>query len=438
MTTDPDNVVRGIWNEEDRKKPKSADGGLGHDELRDRWLERYPGRAYSRKDWWRYADGWWRTVDEEAIEGEVLDVLEGSKEEGVKPTASLLSSVSKLARATVYESKEIWDRDPDLLVLPNGTLKISTRTLREHRPEDYITSSLPYEYDPEAVCDVFKAVLTKAVPDCVEFLQEYAGLCLTPHTRYEMALWFKGPRGSGKSTVIQGLTTMLGQKYGVLGLGEIEMSRFALGRIPGKTLLVSTEQPASYLKSTHVVDALISGEPLTVERKNRDAEEIEPVAKVIWAMNDLPRIANTTSGIFRRVKVVNFPELEGDRRPEVKEYIKDEGPGILNWALEGLARLQERERFEIPASIKTATEEFQLSNDLPAQFVDEVCVTGADCRTSTRYLYDKYAEWCSDGGHRAPSINRVSEDWKRLGFKYEKTNQGRFWRGVRAKIGEGF
>jgi hypothetical protein len=38
---------------------------------------------------------------------------------------------------------------------------------------------------------------------------------------------------------------MLGDKHGVLGLGEIESSRFALSRIPGKTLLVSTEQPSS-------------------------------------------------------------------------------------------------------------------------------------------------------------------------------------------------
>lgn len=416
-------------------KTKARDGGLPQIELRDRWLERYPHRVHSRGDWWRYGSGWWHKVEEGSVEGEVLDVLEGSAPDGVTVTASLLGSVLKLCRATVYTTTDTWDTDPDILVFPNGTLEISTRTLREHRPEDYATSSLPYEYDPDADCEVFKAVLGKVVPDAIELLQDFAGLCLTPDTSHETALWFKGPRGSGKSTLIQGLTTMLGDKYGVLGLGEIEMSRFALGRIPGKTLLVSTEQPASYLKSTHVVDALISGEPLTIERKNKDAEEIEPVAKVIWAMNDLPRIANTTSGIFRRVKVVEFPEPEGERLPEVKQYIRDEGPGILNWALEGLARLRERGRLVFPASVVDATEQFQLSNDLPAQFVDECCIVGPQEQTSTRYLYDRFSEWCSEGGHRAPSINRVAEDWKRLGFQYEKTKKGRFWRGVRVGTG---
>lgn len=423
--------AREEWDKRIKQEGARSTTGLSQIELRDRWLDRYPNRAYSRDEWWRYEAGWWRAVKVGDVESEALDVLEGSAQDGVNPTGYLLGNVVKLARATVYTDGGVWDRDPNLLVFPNGTLEVGARTLREHRPEDYVTSSLPYEYDPEADCEVFKAVLEQVAPGALDFLQEFAGYCLTPDTWHETALWFKGPRGSGKSTIIQGLTTMLGSKYGVLGLGEIEASRFALGRIPGKTLLVSTEQPASFLKSTHVVDALISGEPLTIERKNKDAEDIEPVAKVIWAMNELPRIASTTSGIFRRVKVLEFPDPEGERRPEVKQYVRDEGPGILNWALEGLDRLNERGHFEFPESVLEATNEFKLSNDLPAQFVDECCVVESGARCATRYLYDRFSEWCSEGGHRAASINRVAEDWKRLGFTYKKTKDGRFWEGVR-------
>lgn len=424
--------IRKIWDSEE-KKPKSSDGGLGHDELRDRWRERYPHVAHDGVEWMRYGGGYWKPIHEIGVEAQVMEVLEGSKDEGVKVTSSLLSSVIRLGRAAVYEPKEMWDANPDVLVLGNGTLEISSRTFREHRPEDRATTRLPYDYDSDADCAVYRAVIEKALPDTVDFVQEFAGLCLTPFTRFEIALWLKGPRGSGKSTVMEGLTAMLGEKSGVLGLGEIEMSRFALGRIPGKTLLVSTEQPASYLKSTHVVDALISGETLTVERKNKDAEEIKPTAKVVWAMNDLPRIANTTSGIFRRVKVLSFPELQGERRPEIKELVKAEGPGILNWALDGLERLLERGLFEFPQSVVTATEEFQISNDLPAQFVDERCLVGPSHKVSTRYLYEKYKEWAVEGGHKPASINRVAEDWKRLGFEYKPTKTGRFWIGVTLK-----
>jgi putative DNA primase/helicase len=415
-------------------KARTADGGLGHDELRDRWLELYSNIAFGGGEWRRYEAGHWQPVEDLAVEAQVMDVLERSREEGVKVTSHLLNSVRKLGQLSVYVPRERWDANPDILVFSNGTLEISERRFREHKPDDYVTSALPYAYDPEAACEVFRAILGNVAPDAVEFLQEFAGYCLTPDTSLETALWFKGPRGSGKSTVIEGLVAMLGDKHGVLGLGEIESSPFALSRIPGKTLLVSTEQPSSYLRSTHVIDALISGESIIMDRKHRDAEEVTPTAKIVWAMNEAPRIANTTSGIFRRVKIVEFPALKGKRDPAVKEWVKAEGPGILNWALEGLARLRERGGFEFPESVISATAEFEKSNDIPAQFVEEQCIVAMPHEVASNMLYSRYKGWCEDNGHRPMSNNRIGEEWKRLGFTPFKGSGGRrFWKGLRTR-----
>lgn len=426
------NNITDMGSRRKQGRPRS-DGSLGHDELRDRWLEKYPGMTNGLGDWQRYESGYWSPVDELAVKQQIMDVIEGSRDEGAKLTRNLLGSVYELARVQTYVPRERWDANPDVLVCKNGTLEMSTRALREHRPGDYATSALPYDYDPDATPDVFLAVMGKVLPDAVNFVQEFTGYCLTQDTSLETALWFKGPRGSGKSTLIEGLTAMLGARHGILGLAEIESSPFALAKIPGKTLLTSTEQPASYLRSTHVIDALISGESLMVDRKYREAELVQPVAKVIWAMNDLPRVANTTSGIFRRVKVLEFPKLGGKPEPVIKERIKDEGAGILNWALEGLTRLQERGGFEFPESVLSATQAFEHSNDLPMQFVEEMCETGEGRKTTTRHLYEKYKEWAMEGGHKPVSINRIAEDWTRLGFEFQRTKSGRYWLGVEYK-----
>ena len=48
-------------------------------------------------------------------------------------------------------------------------------------------------------------------------------------------------------------------------------------------------------------------------------------------MNELPRIPSANDGLFRRVKVVEIESIpEGERDPEIKERIKEEGAGILN------------------------------------------------------------------------------------------------------------
>jgi hypothetical protein len=190
--SDGERKLKKIWDAETRR-PKAADGGLGHDELRDRWLELYPDIAFGGGEWRKYADGWWRPIEDLAVEAQVMDVLERSRDEGVKITRHLLGSVLKLGQLSVYVAREKWDADPDILVLANGALEVSSRRFREHRPEDYATSALPYDYDLDADCEIFRAVVGKALPDAVGFLQEFAGYCLTPNTSLETALWFKGP-----------------------------------------------------------------------------------------------------------------------------------------------------------------------------------------------------------------------------------------------------
>jgi putative DNA primase/helicase len=140
------------------------------------------------------------------------------------------------------------------------------------------------------------------------------------------------------------------------GLGEIERSRFALADVPGKTLLTATEQPAGYMKASYVLNALISGDKLKVEEKFKPACDLFPKVKILWAMNELPRVPSANDGLFRRVKVIEIePVPERERDPEVKKNIKGEGAGILNWALDGLERLRRRGRFEVPKSVRGAT-----------------------------------------------------------------------------------
>lgn len=155
--------------------------------------------------------------------------------------------------------------------------------------------------------------------------------------------------GGGRSTFLAGLGAMLGPRAGLLGLSEIQRNRFALADIPGKTLLTATEQPAGYLRTSHVLKALISGEPIQVEKKYRDPFVLVPRAKIAWAMNELPRVGSASDGLFRRVNVLHFEGIpEEERDPAVKSAIEAEGAGILNRALAGLERLRERGRFEVP------------------------------------------------------------------------------------------
>lgn len=400
------------------------------DDLAHRWLKAHPYTAFGMGEYRRYGAGYWEKVDKDEVMGEVSRVIREAKTEGIRPTSGRVTSVAELGRLMIVRANELWDNNPDILVVNNGTLHIPTLELREHSHKHYSTSGLPYDYSPDAKAPTWEMFIAQTVPEAHDFLQEFAGYALTVDTSHETALWLYGPPGSGKSTFITGLQAMLNGKSGLLGLADIEKNRFALSQLPGKTLVVNTEQPSGYMQATYILNSIISGEAVTVDRKYYDAIEITPRAKIVWAMNELPRVSEAGNGLFRRVKVVRFPPLETSPDKSVKETIKTEGAGILNWALIGLKRLRERGKFDVPEFVQNATEHFQKTNDVSATFVAEMCLTGKDYHVQSSVLYAAYKTWAEQSGHRPHSSTRMADEWERLGYHRYKSGGKAYWRGI--------
>ena len=399
------------------------------DDLAKQWLKLHPDSMFGLGSMRRYRDGVWEALSDEEFERELLEVLEANKEHGIRPTSRLLASVKKLAQVKVSLPNCNWDADPNILVCANGTLELDTMTLREHCRADYATTAIPHPYIPGATAPTLEHVLQTTVPEAAGLIQEFAGYALTTDTSHELALWFCGPSGSGKSTIILALQTMLGQRCGVLGLADIERSNFALSDLPGRTLLISTEQPSLYVRASYKLNALISGEVLRVEKKYADPFQFRPVAKVLWASNEMPRL-DPSDGLFRRVKVIRFTKPTFVPDPGVKQRIAREGAGILAWALEGLRRLRERGHFAIPQCVEEASQQFQKKNDVPATFVEECCDTGPDCKASAEELYRAYKTWCEENGHRPQSSTALAEEWARLGFERYRMKGKSYYRGI--------
>lgn len=347
-------------------------------------------------------------------------------------TNGVITSVTEMVKQFIHVPDNLFDANPHILTLNDKCLDLITGKPVGHAPEYFATAKLPFNYDPKAQSTSWDRFLESCPHP--EFLQEFAGYCLTPQTKHELAVWLWGPPGGGKSTFITGLEAMLGPKCCTLGLSEIERSNFALSQLPGKTLAISAEQPTHYVKSPHVINAIISGEPVIVDRKFRDAMQIIPRAKLLWAMNDLPRVDVGGQGIFRRVVPVEWPALlESQRDPELKEDIARSGMAVVNWAIGGLRRLENRGRFELPPALKAARELYRTHNDVTQGFVTEGCYQHPDAEVKAGELYTEYSRWCVKNGHRPLASNRFSAEISRLGFIKKERNIGNFWIGLELK-----
>jgi P4 family phage/plasmid primase-like protien len=400
-----------------------------HLEVRNRFLAKCDKRlCYGLGEWRRYEAGAWGSVPELEIKREIQFLA--AKVPKLTVTNGVVTSVTELVRQCVSVSDLIFDSNPNIIIFRDCVLDLTTWDTVPHSADHYATSKLSFDYDPDARLDEWdRFLLHLPHPD---FMRRYAGLCMTPETKYEIALWLWGPPGGGKSTYIEALCAMLGAKACVLGLSEIERSQFALSQLPGRTLAISTEMPSRIVRSPGIINAIISGELIPVERKYVNPYTIRPHAKIIWGMNQLPHIGSEGVGIFRRVLPVHFPAIpEAERDPKLKEAILRSPMVVANWALKGWRQVQSDHSLNVPAELAAARDNYRQTNDLTLQFVNNSCDRDAESRIKSTVLYGKYKDWTTAFGHRRASIQDFTADLYRLGFKQVKPYNVSHWEGLR-------
>jgi P4 family phage/plasmid primase-like protien len=332
----------------------------------EQFRDRYHDTVHCLGQYWRYRDGHWREVPLDAIHAELVTIVEGIRRLPAPFARRLVANLPDRLRIQAALPFWPWNTDPTRLPCRNGILAPAAGTLQPHDAKLYLLRTLGVDYHPAARAPAWAAFLKSAVPAAAGFLQEFAGLCLTFDTRHETAVWLHGPPGSGKSTFLRGLEVLSGERAGVLDLPALERGRLSASGLLGRSVLLSNEQPVADVRHDHLLNALISGEPLPIHGPRQSPATVRLSAKWVWALTHLPRLAYAGSGLFRRVRIVTFtPRAERERDPALKGRLAQEGPGILNWALAGLARLQERGAFQPPPAVQAAGERYQSVDPRP-------------------------------------------------------------------------
>ena len=119
--------------------------------------------------------------------------------------AKTVAAIEQLARSDrrLAATPDQWDADPWLFNTPAGTVELKTGSLRDHRPQDYITKIAGCSPGAEG-CPMFFQFLNKIFngdQDLINYLQKFFGYILTGLTCEHAMLFFHGAGANGKSVL---------------------------------------------------------------------------------------------------------------------------------------------------------------------------------------------------------------------------------------------
>ncbi len=339
----------------------------------------------------------------------------------------------------------------------NGLYDLDTNTLLPHSSDFLAFTQIAAPYDPSAPKpERFLRVLHELLEgdaDRVAVVQEIFGACLDPKLTIKFFFAFVGLTNNGKSVVIAVLRAMLGEANVSSQTLEQLAARFGTWPLLGKLLNAIGDQSAVELEETGWLKTLTGGDLIGFEQKGRDPIYAPNTAKIGFSCNEMPPLKDRTDATWGRMVAVPFnyavPAEKKNSAFLLPETWNNELPGILNWALEGLARLRAKGQFTRSAECEKLKAEYRTLSDPARTFLLEHYEAGSDGDAVTAsQLYQQYETWAAANGLKHPlasipfgrSVGRVfpnarnSAEWEGAGKDRTKVRR---WRSLRLREGMG-
>lgn len=318
----------------------------------------------------------------------------------------------------------------EIVAVRNGLLHWPTRTLHPHTPRFYAHHAVPFDYQPDAPEPArWLGFLRDLWPEDEErpaTLAELFGYLLSGATDQQKMFLLVGPKRSGKGTIARVATALLGA-HNVAGPTLVGLaSNFGLSPLIGKPVAIVAD--ARIRTGADVVTErllAISGEDtLTVDRKYRDPWTGRLPARLVILTNELPRLTDSSGALASRFVTITFDRsFYGQEDTGLTEKLLTELPGILNWSLDGLARLRDRGHFQQPSASAEALREMEDLGSPVGAFVRDRCDVGAQHVVGCDDLYRAWCAWCEENGRDHPgTIQTFARDLRAavVGLKVEQ------------------
>lgn len=375
----------------------------------------------------------WQLADDEGLSKCIFNDIKSENSEtakSLKPDQlkhigqfiKLSAPTHRLLRPDTWLSGET----RDAIACKNGIVDIATGGIVDHTPEWFSFTTLPFDYMPGATCPEFLGFLNRIWDndqELVRSLQLWIGYVLTSKMSAQKFALFKGSSRGGKGTLCRIIEALVGESnYAACTLvefGDKHGMELLLGKRVG--IFSDVEEKVTGREAFVAADRIIQivgNDPVPVNRKNRDMITMVMPVKIILTCNTMPPLGNRKNALTNRMIIFPFwKSFSGKEDEGLQDRMRQELPGIFNWAMEGAKAILAGEKlFQAAAAGPMAEEVAELLDPLQA-FISEAVVFTNDTASQqsfikSKQLYDTYKLYCKECNQGTLAFRRFVQDFK--------------------------
>lgn len=367
-----------------------------------------------------YNDGYY-SDDEREINKRMIDYVESLTR---NQRQEVMSYIKLIAKAPI-------DKSPYHISTLNGVIDVrEPNSLQPYSPDIFTTNKLPVYWNPEAYDENVDKTLNKLVCNDQELrlvIEEMIGYALLPTSRFQKAFILTGEGSNGKSTFLEMLIEFLGnENVSSLSLKELNHN-FKIAEITSKLANIGDDISGEYLEDSSIFKKLVTGEDITVDKKNEQPYKLRNTAKLIFAANELPMTMDKTKGMERRLTIIpfnaTFSQYDEDYDPFIVDKLKSDNAKsyLLNIGIQGIQRLYAQNGFTESKASAEVFRRYRIENNNVLGFLDDV---GDEIlEQSTHDVYSRYNMWCAMHGLNPYKLTKVNKTIRENGFLNHTTTR---------------
>jgi len=306
--------------------------------------------------------------------------------------------------------------------LQNGLYNLETHEFIAHTSEIFTLNQIECRYNPDAYNeDVYNVIRSLACEneDRITLLIQMLGYFLIGDCRFQKSFILLGNGRNGKSMFLDMIRETLGDdNCSSLALEDLS-EKFRTAELVGKMINIGDDSGHNLLENTAIFKKLVTGDSITIERKNQNPFKFANKAKMIFAANALPPTTDRSEGFFRRCIVIPFDavyrETDKDYDPNMIKRITTESAKeyVLLLAIKGLQSLVENKSFAIGDDTRSITEYYELANNNILMWHQTV----QEEYDNTKKAFTDYLLYCANNNYRPVSIGKFQ-------FEYDQIKKG--------------